>query len=86
MNDPANIDPIWARRVRVTRAVQLGKRIGYLALLVAVVAFFAGAATSFPAPLVTTTIVGLVVSCVALPPAIVFGYGVRAAQREERQR
>jgi hypothetical protein len=77
-------DPVLARRARIARLVVLGKRVGYTALLVAIVAFFVGAATSFPAWSVTTTIVGLVVAFVVLPLPIVFGYGVRAAEREER--
>ena len=79
-------DPVIARRRRIARAVRAGKRAGYLALLVAIVAFFAAAATSFPGPLVTTIVIALVASCLTLPPAIVFGYAVRAAEREESQR
>jgi len=34
---------------------------------------------------VTLTIVSLVLAIVILPAPIVFGYGVKAAEREERQ-
>jgi len=51
---------------------------------VAMVAFFVGAATGFPRAAVGAVITALVVSCVTLPAAIVFGYAVRAAEREER--
>jgi len=78
------VDPVIARRQRVTRAVHAGKRIGYGALLAAIVAFFVGAATNFPRASVGVVIAGLVLSCVTLPLAIVFGYAVRAAEREER--
>jgi hypothetical protein len=77
-------DPVEQRRASIRRLVALGKRIGYGALLVAVVAFVVGAITSFPAWTVTVATIGLVVCCVALPGAIVFGYAVRAAEREER--
>ena len=80
----AGTDPVQRRRESIRRMVQLGKRVGYGALLVAVVAFAVGAATSFPAWTVTVTTIGLVVSCIALPGAIVFGYAVRAAERDER--
>jgi len=79
-----SIDPVLVRRGRVTRAVNAGKRVGYTALLVAIVAFFVGAATNFPRASVGVVIAGLTLSCVTLPLAIVFGYAVRAAEREER--
>ena len=37
-------------------------------------------------PLVTVTVVALVAGCVILPVPIVLGYGLRAAEREDRQR
>ena len=77
-------DPVAVRRARVASLVRLGQRVGYGALLVAVVAFFAGAAAGFPAAAVAIVIAGLVLSCLTLPAAIVFGYAVRAAEREER--
>jgi hypothetical protein len=81
-----NDDPVLARRARIARLVAIGKRVGYTALLVAIVAFFVGVVTQFPTWTVETSIVGLAVSCVVLPLPIVFGYGVRAAQREDRER
>jgi hypothetical protein len=35
---------------------------------------------------VTVTIVSLVAACVILPVPIVMGYGLRAAEREDRER
>ena len=85
MNDgPANVDPVRARRARIAHLVAIGKRIGYTALLVAIVAFFAGLVLHFPGWSVFLTVAGLVVACVVLPLPIVFGYGVRAAEREDR--
>jgi hypothetical protein len=78
------VDAVEAKRASIRRLVALGKRIGYGAILVAIVAFVAGAIADFPSWTVTLATVGLVVSCVALPGAIVFGYAVRAAEREER--
>jgi hypothetical protein len=82
VNEP--VDPVLARRTRIARLVVIGKRIGYGALLVAIVAFAIGLASDFPAWLVTVCITALVVSIVVLPVPIVLGYGVRAAEREER--
>ena len=65
--------------------VKVGQRVGYGFLLLAIVAFAIGAATDFPGYTVTATIVGLVGACVILPVPIVVGYGVRAAERDERR-
>ena len=78
-------DPVVVRRERIARLAALGKRVGYLALLVAIVAFFVGVATSFPTWTVEVSIAGLAVSCVVLPIPIVLAYGVRAAAREDRE-
>jgi hypothetical protein len=79
-------DPVLARRARIARLAALGKRIGYLALGVAIVSFVAGAVTSFATWTVAVSTTGLVIACVVLPIPIVLGYGVRAAAREDRQR
>jgi hypothetical protein len=78
-------DPVLERRHRIARIVALGKRVGYLLLLAAVVAFVVAAAAGFPSWAVTTTIVALVGACVVLPVPIVLGYGLRAAEREDRE-
>lgn len=77
-------DPVIARRRRIGHWVRLGKRVGYSALLVAIVVFFAGLVAGFPAWTVDVIIVALVVAIVVLPAPIVLGYGIRAAEREER--
>jgi hypothetical protein len=78
-------DPVVERRARIARYVKIAQRIGYLLLAVAVVAFVISFAADFPSWSVTLTIVSLVLAIVILPLPIVFGYGVRAAEREERQ-
>ena len=77
-------DPVVAHRARLAVAVRIGKRVGYGALLVAIVAFAVGIATGFPRALVAVCIAGLVLSCIVLPVPIVMGYGIRAAERAER--
>jgi hypothetical protein len=77
-------DPVVARRRRIAHWVRLGKRIGYSALLVAIVVFFVGLVAGFPAWTVDVIILALVVAIVVLPAPIVLGYGIRAAEREER--
>jgi ABC-type proline/glycine betaine transport system permease subunit len=79
-------DPVLARRARIARLAALGKRVGYLALLLAIVSFVAGVITGFATWTVVLSTVGLVAACVILPVPIVLGYGVRAAAREDRER
>lgn len=78
-------DPMLVRRAHIGRAVSIGKGIGYACFGGALVLFFVGLLTRFSGPLSTIVVVLLVVGCLVLPPAIVFGYGLRAAEREERE-
>lgn len=77
-------DPMVARRARIGRWVTLAQRVGYTAMLVAIIAFLAAFALDFPAWAVTTVIVALVAAVIILPVPIVMGYGLRAAERDER--
>jgi hypothetical protein len=59
--------------------------VGYSLLVVAIVGFFVGLATGFTG-LVTVLVIGsLLVMTIVLAPAIVFGYAVKAAEREDRR-
>src|SRR5262249_25463726 len=78
-------DPVLARRARIARVARVGKRAGYAALVVAVASFVVAAATDFPALAVDLSVAALVVAIVVLPVPIVLGYGIRAAEREERE-
>ncbi len=78
-------DPVLARRARIARVVRYAQRAGYATLIVAVVSFVIAAATDFPALAVDLSIAALVGAILILPVPIVLGYGVRAAEREERE-
>jgi hypothetical protein len=78
-------DGIVERRARIARAVRAVKRVGYLLLVAAVVLFAVAAATDFPSGLTTATAIALVAACVVLPVPMVMGYGLRAAEREDRE-
>ena len=80
----ASDDPVLVKRRQLERLADLGQRIGYLFLLVAVVAFFVGLATSYATW--GTVVVGAMALCtLTLAPAIVLGYAVKAAAREDRE-
>jgi hypothetical protein len=80
---PAPVDRVQLQRARVKRWVVLGKRAGYLCLLVAIVAFGIAIATDLPGVLVAIVVAGLVGSALTLLPATIFGYALNAAIREE---
>ncbi len=77
-------DPVLVRRARYAVFATLGLRIGYLLLAIAIIAFIAGFASGFPAVWVGLSIAGLIGACIVLPPAIIVGYAVKAAEREDR--
>jgi hypothetical protein len=79
-------DPVRARRARIARLVELGQRVGYGLFGLAIVLFFVGFVTGFSPAVVTITIAALLLGSLVLAPAIVFGYAVKAAEREDRER
>ena len=79
MPDPAD-DPIVAQRARFAALAVLGKRVGYLALLVACVAFVAGVLRDLPPWSVATVVAGFAVATACLVPAIILGYAVAKAE------
>jgi alkanesulfonate monooxygenase SsuD/methylene tetrahydromethanopterin reductase-like flavin-dependent oxidoreductase (luciferase family) len=74
-------DPVLERRERMARLAATGQRLGYGAILVAVVAFVWALAASFPGPATALVAIGMGVATVTLAPAIVLGYAVKAAKR-----
>ena len=79
----ASHDPVLQRRAQISRLVSLGQRTGYALFLVAVVLFVIGFVNGFGTAITTTITICLVVGSLILAPAIVFHYGVKAAQRED---
>ena len=77
-------DPIAIQRARIGKRVALAKRIGYLGLLVAIIGFVISVVAGFATWAVAISIAGLVVGIVVLPLPIILGYGIMAAEREER--
>lgn len=77
-------DPVLVRRARIAAQVKTAKRVGYLGLLVAMVVFGIEVIIGFSGTLSTIAVIGLAVGIVILPIPIVLGYGVMAADREDR--
>jgi hypothetical protein len=79
-------DPVLIRRVQIYNAVKLAKRVGYSLFLAAIVAFVVTKIDK-PTNLATSIVTwSMAIGSILLAPAIVFGYAVNAAAREDRQR
>ena len=77
-------DPVVQRRRRISKWVAVGQRVGYAAFGLAMVVFVVGLFVGFGN--LGPVIIGLIiVGSVVLAPAIVFGYAVRAADRDDRE-
>ena len=79
-------DPVRARRQLVAKWTLIANRVGYLCFGVAMAVFIIGFAIGFTGALVGIVVAGLVVGSILLAPAIVLGYAVKAAERDDRQR
>ena len=73
------------RRIRIARFVKVGKKVGYGLFLLAVILFFVGFITEFSGELTGVIVASLVAGSLVLAPAIVFGYAVRSAHREDHE-
>jgi hypothetical protein len=79
-------DPVRARRKQVARWTLLANRIGYLCFAVALALFFIGFAVGFNPALASAVAAALIVGSVLLAPAIIVGYAVKAAEKDDRSR
>lgn len=79
-------DPVRARRATIAKYTLLANRVGYLFYAVAIATFVIGFAISFNATVSTIVIGSLIIGSLLLAPAIVLGYAVKAAERDDRER
>ena len=79
-------DPVRARRQQVARWTQLANRLGYLFFGIAIITFVVGFIVSFNAAVSAIVVTSMIIGSVLLAPAIVLGYAVKAAERDDRER
>ena len=79
-------DPVRARRAKIAHWTLLANRVGYLFFVAAIVSFVLAFAFGFTATMSTIIITSLVIGSILLAPAIVLGYAVKAADRDDRER
>ncbi len=83
---PKPVDPVRARRQKIAKYTLLANRVGYLFYALAIATFIIGFAISFNATVSAVVIGSLIIGSILLAPAIVLGYAVKAAEREDRER
>jgi hypothetical protein len=83
---PPPSDPTLVRRAAIARLTELGQRLGYGLFGLAIAAFTVGAVLGFSSIDVVVVVGCLAAGSAVLAPAIVFGYAVKAAEREDRDR
>ena len=71
------------KRRRFEQVSQTGKRLGYLLFLAAMVAFFVALITGFNDTWTWVVLACLLAGSVMLLPAIIIGYAVKAAYRDD---
>ena len=83
--EPA-VDRVRASRERIARYTLIANRVGYLFYALAIATFVIGFAISFNGVVSGVVIGSLVIGAVLLAPSIVLGYGIKAAERDDRER
>ena len=64
----------------------MANRLGYLCFGIAIVTFIIGFIVSFNGTVSAIVVASMIVGSVVLAPAIVLGYAVKAAERDDRER
>ena len=82
----SNIDPVRARRQQVAKWTLIANRVGYLLFGVAIAVFVIGFALGFNGAVVAIVVGSMIAGSILLAPAIVLGYAVKAAERDDRER
>jgi hypothetical protein len=76
-------DPVLIRRARAAHLADIGQRIGYALFGVAIVVFFYGLVTGFTGGVSRIVVGGVIAGSIVLAPAIIAGYAVKAAVRDD---
>lgn len=76
-------DPVRARRAMIAKWNTIATKVGYLLFGVAIVMFFVALLTDFTSGKVTVITASMVIGSILLAPAIVIGYAVKAAEKDD---
>lgn len=84
-SSPQVPDPVREQRATIARWNALASRLGYGAFGVSIAAVLFGVFTNFTPLVARVATGGLIVGSILLAPAIVIGYAIKAAEREDRR-
>ena len=79
-----SVDPVRQRRELVARCAAMARRAGWSLFGLAMIAFVVGLVTGLTGLVVVIVIGSIAVGSTLLLPAIIVGFGVSAAEREDR--
>ena len=82
---PGREDPVIVRREQFARWAKIGNRVGYGLFLISLLSFAYGSAFTFTDAVSIIATICLVAVSVVLMPAIILGYAVKAAERDDRE-
>ena len=71
------------RRARIAKWTLIANRVGYLFFAMAIALFVMAFAFGFKGPIVTAITASMVLGSILLAPAIVLGYAVKAAEKDD---
>ena len=77
------VDPVRQRRAQVARAASAARRAGWSFFGLAVIAFVAGLVIGLSGLVMVVVVASLAVGSALLLPAIIVGFGVTAAERDD---
>lgn len=78
-----NDDPVRRRRKLIAVWTQRANRMGYLFYLIAMALFVVAFTTKFSGTFAALITASLVMGSILLAPAIVLGYAIKAAEKED---
>lgn len=83
---PSESDPVRRRRAVIARWTNRANRAGYGAFGVSIAAVTVGLVADFTPTIGRVATGGLIVGSILLAPAIVLGYAIKAAEKDDRAR
>ena len=78
-------DLVSIERNKIRKRVKISKRIGYSLMLISIIAMFLCIPFGWPIYLTITSMVTFTLACIILPLPIILGYGIKAAEKEDRK-
>jgi hypothetical protein len=78
------VDPVRQRRAQVARLAAAARRAGWACFGLAVVAFAGGLVIGLSGLVVVVVVASLALGSALLLPALIVGFGVTAAERDDR--